>query len=67
MITLDQYLQVLLVAFISLLANILIIGWLLLRRYKDHPVVQYLKDFMFEDEEEEEEDESASDVSEEIR
>ena len=55
-ITLEMYLKVLAIAFFSLLANILIIGWTLINKNKNSKFVQWLKNFMFEDEEEEEEE-----------
>lgn len=56
-ITLEMYLKVLAIAFFSLLANILMIAWMLIKNNKNSKFVKWLKDFMFEDEEEEEEDE----------
>lgn len=60
-ITIEMYLKVLAIAFFSLLANILMIAWMLIKNYKNSRFVKWLKDFMFEDEEEEEEDDEDDD------
>ena len=64
-ITLEMYLKVLAIAFFSLLANILIIAYMLIKNNKNSKFVQWLKDFMFEDDEEEEEEDDDEDDKEE--
>lgn len=63
-ITLEMYLKVLAIAFFSLLANIILIAWMLIKNNKNSKFVQWLKDFMFEDEEEEDEDDDKDDKEE---
>ena len=63
-ITLEMYLKVLAIAFFSLLANILIIAYMLIKNNKNSKFVQWLKDFMFEDDEEEDEDDDKDDKEE---
>ena len=60
-ITIEMYLKVLAIAFFSLLANILMIAWMLIKNNKNSRFVKWLKDFMFEDDEEEEEDNDEDD------
>ena len=60
-ITIEMYLKVLAIAFFSLLTNILMIAWMLIKNNKNSKFVKWLKDFMFEDDEEEEEDDDKDD------
>ena len=64
-ITLEMYLRVLAIAFFSLLVNIILIAWMLIKNNKNSRFVKWLKDFMFEDEEDEEEDDDDEDHKEE--
>ena len=63
-ITLEMYLKVLAIAFFSLLANIIMIAWMLIKNNKNSKFVKWLKDFMFEDDEEEDEDDDEDDKEE---
>lgn len=56
-ITIEMYLKVLAIAFFSLLVNIILIAWMLIKNNKNSKFVKWLKDFMFEDEEDEDDDE----------
>ena len=60
-ITIEMYLKVLAIAFFSLLANIFMIAYMLIKNNKNSRFVKWLKDFMFEDDEEEEEDDDEDD------